>query len=311
MALKAQNQVKTQLGATVLTLTAHPGEAFRVKGIACYSAAGTYVTLKIEKTTVGYLRVDPTYGNQLSFPRFKTLAGVLDTVLQKNLLAFLFDAGIFAGYPVAEGESFIVSGAEGAADIKSIVYDILEPADIKNTDPNGSKALEYFMISYGDTGAAIDTPGDQHLNNPLCPAEFPAFPFNKEVPAKVEILVHGILGSEVAVVNATPLLAIHTRFLKLVKDREVLFDEDRNGILFDFSNVAVAAGTFIGAGQSLIGAMSHVDPRPPLMFPEPLLFDQGDELNAYITTLEPVDASTITALQHVIGFIETVRRKTA
>lgn len=311
MALKAQNQIKTQLGATVLTLRADPGEAFLVKQIKIYSAAGTYVTLKTEKTTVGYLRVDQTYGNHLAFPLIETLAGVLNRFLPKNLLDFLFGAGIFKGYPVAEGESFIISGAEGAADIKSIVYDILEPADIKNTDPNGSKAQEYFMISYGDTGAAISTAGDQELDNPLCPAEFPAFPFSKEVPSRFEILVHGITGSEVAVVNATPALAIYTRYLKLIKDREVLFDEDRNGILFDSSRVTLTAGTYIASGHSLIGAMNEIDPRPPLLFPEPLLFDQGDELNAYITTVEPVDASTITALQHVIGFIETVRRKTA
>ena len=311
MALKALNQVKTQKGATVLTLTADPGEAFLAKGIKIYSAAGTYVTLKIEKSTVGYLRVDPAYGNHLAFPRARSLAGALDTLLPKNLLDLLFELGIFKGYPIAEGESLIISGAEGAADIKSVLYDIHEPADIKNTDPNGSKSLEYFMISYGDTGAAISAAGDALLDNPLCPAEFPAFPFGKEVPSKYEILLHGIAASEFALVNATPALAIYTQYLKLIKDREVLMDEDRNGILFDFSNVTVAAGSFVGGGQSHVGAFTHIDPRPPLLFPDPLLFDEGDELNAYLTIAEPVDASTITALYQVVGFIETIRRKGA
>lgn len=311
MALKAANQIKKQAGATVLTLRADPGEAFLVKGIKVYSAAGTYVTIRIEKTTVGYLRVDQTYGNHLAFPSCKTTLTVYGGFLPINLLDLLFQKGIFKGYPIAEGESMVISGAEGAADIKAVLYDIMEPGDIKPDQPNGSKALEYFMISYGDTGAAISDPGDNLLDNPLCPAEFPAFPFGKEVPSKNEILVHGIAASEVGVVNATPALAIHTTFLKLIKDREVLFDEDKNGILFDASNVPVAAGNHVAEGQSIVGAMTHLDPRPPLLFPEPILFDQGDELNAYISALEPVAASTITALYHVVGFIETVRRKTA
>lgn len=311
MALKAANQIKTVKGATVLSLTADPGEAFIVKGIRIYSAAGTYATLKTEKTTVGYIHVDQTYGNHLAFTAARLLTGLIGFLLLENLLSMLFRLGIFKGYPVAEGETFIVSGAEGAADIKTVVYDIMEPADVKNTDPNGSKSLEYFFLSYGDTGAVIDAAADNLLDNPLCPAEFPAFPFGKEVPSKNQILLHGIAGSEVGVMNATPALAIHTTYLKLVKDREVLFDEDRNGILFDSSNLAGAAGTHVGAGHSLIGAQTHIDPRPPLLFPDPIVFDEGDELNAYISSLEPVAASSIAALYQVIAFIETVKRKTA
>jgi len=311
MALKARNQVKTVFGVADLTLTAHPGESFLVTGIKIYSAAGTFATLKIEKTTVGYFRIDPTYGNHLSFHRAKTLAGVVGLAVPKNLIQYLIELGIFKGYPVAEGESFVVQGAANAADVKTVQYDIFDGEDHKATDPNGSKATEYLMIAYGDTGAVIDAAGDSLLDNPLTPAEFPRFPFAAEVPSKSEILVHGILGSEVAVCNATPALAIHTKYLKLVKDREVLFDEDRNGIPFDASATVVAEGVFFGHAHSLVGGFSTMDPRPPLMFPEPILFDQGDELNAYITAVEPVAASSIALLNQVIGFIQTVRRKGA
>jgi len=98
MALKAANQIKKQAGATVLTLTADPGEAFLVKGIRVYSAAGTYVTIRIEKTTVGYLRVDQTYGNHIAFPSCKSTLTVYAGFLPKNLLDFLFEKGIFKGY---------------------------------------------------------------------------------------------------------------------------------------------------------------------------------------------------------------------
>ena len=310
MAIKAKNQVKIVYGAADLQLEADPGEAFLVKNIFAFATAAAYATLKTEKTTVGYFRTDPTYGNHLSFPRFKTAAGVLDTLLFINLLSFLFSLGIFKGYPVSEGEKFVISGLTNAADMKVVLYDIYEPADIKNTDPNGSKSLEYFLMNYGDTGAAIAAAGDNLLDNPLNPSEFPKFPFGEDVPAKHQILVHGICGSEVCVRNATPATAIYTTYLKLIKDREVLFDEDRNGIPFDFSLCSGAVATYKAGGYSLIGNMNHVDPRPPLIFPEPLVFDGGDELNAYITTLEPVDASTIPALDHVIAFIQTIKRIT-
>jgi hypothetical protein len=308
MALKVRDQVKIQLGATVLQLKADPGESFLVKGIKIYSAAGTYATLKTEKTTVGYFRIDETYGNHLAFSQIKDSAIALAPHLPFNLLDLLWNLGIFKGYPIAEGETFVLSGAEGAGDIKVVVYDIYDAEDQKNTAPNGSKALEYMLINYGDTGAAIAAAGDNRYDNPLNPVEFPQFPYAADVPAKTQISIHGILGSEVGVRDATPATAIYTRYLKLVKDREVLFDEDRNGLPFDFSTVSGAAGTKAAGGHSWIGNYTHVDPRMPLIFADPLLFDAGDELNIYATTVEPVDGSTIAVAYQVLAMIETIKR---
>jgi hypothetical protein len=310
MALKARDQVKTVFGTSTLSLAADPGESHLVKSIKVRSAAGTYLTIKTEKTTVGYFRIDETYGNHLAFPQMKDAAIAVAPHLQKNLLDLLFDMGIFKGYPVAEGETIVLSGAEGAADVKAIVYDIYDAEDQKNAAPNGSKSPEYTLINYGDTGAAIAAAGDNRYSNPLNPVEFPAFPYNDDVPAKHQVLVHGILGSEQGVRNATPATAIYTRYLKFVKDREVLFDEDRNGIPFDFSNVTGAAGTKVAGGNSIVGNFNHVDGRLPLLFSEPLLFEAGDELNIYSTTVEPVDGSTIAVAYQVIAMIETVRRVT-
>lgn len=311
MALKAKDQVKTVIGAADLQLRADPGESFLITGIMVNSAAGAYVTLKTEKTTVGYFRVDATYGNHLAFPRARDTAIALAALHPKNLLALLKELGIFKGYPVAEGETFILTGAGGAADVKSVVYDIYDAEDQKNTAPNGSKALEYMLINYADTGAAIDAAADNRYDNPLNPVEFPAFPFGADVPAKHQITIHGILGSEVGVRNATPATAIHTQYLKLVKDREVLFDEDRNGLPFSFAGVTDAAGTKAGGGNSVIGNFNHVDPRMPLLFASPLVFEAGDELNIYSVTLEPVDGSTIAVAYQVLATIQTVLRVTA
>lgn len=311
MALKAANQTKTVIGAADLQLRADPGESFLIKKIMIDSGAGTYVTLKIEKTTVGYFRVSATYGNHLSFPRFQDTALVIGAQHPKNLLELLWDLGIFKGYPVAEGETFILTGVAGAADMKTVIYDIMEAADIKPEQVNGSKAPEYLLVNYGDTGAAIAAAAENLYDNPLNPVEFPAFPFGDDVPAKTQITIHGIAGAEAGVRNATPATAIYTEYLKLVKDREVLFDEDRNGQPFDFSTITGAAGTKRAGGRSLMGDFTHLDPRPPLFFDTPMLFDQGDELNIYVTTLEPVDGSAIATDYQTLAIIQTVKRITA
>jgi hypothetical protein len=308
MALKAANQIKTVIGAADLSLKADPGEAFLIKRIMVDAASATFITLKIEKTTVGYFKVSATYGNHLAFPKGLDTAIAVTTLLTENLLALLLKKEIFKGYPVAEGETFILTGAAAATDIKTVVYDIMEPADIKSDQPNGSRANEYLLINYGNTGAAIDAAGDAMYDNPLNPVEFPSFPYGEDVPAKHQITLHGIAGAEAGVRNATPATAIYTQNLKLIKDRAVLFDEDRNGIPFDFSQVSGAAGTKRAGGRSLIGDFSTTDPRQPMFFDAPMLFDQGDELNVYVTTVEPVDGSTIATDYQTLALIQTVKR---
>jgi len=308
MARKAADQVKTVIGAGDLTLKSDPGESFLIKKIMVEAATAAYITLKIDKTTVGFFRVSPTYGNHLSFPRALDTAAALAALKPKNLLDLLTDLGIFKGYPISEGETFLLTGAAGATDIKTVVYDIMEAADMKSEMVNGSKALEYLLINYGDTGAAIDAAGDHLYDRNLNPVEFPQFPYGDDVPPKHQILIHGIAGAETGVRNATPATAINTKYLKLVKEREVLFDEDRNGLPFDFSTVSGAAGTKRSGGRSVIGDFSHLDPRPPLMFIEPMLFDAGDELNIYTTVEEPVDGSNIATDYQTIALIETVKK---
>lgn len=310
MALKAADQVKTVIGAADLQLKSDPGESFLIKKVMVDSAAGTYVTLKIDKTTVGYFRVSKTYGNHLHFPIALGTDVALAQQKPMNLLDLLAQRGIFAGYPIAEGETFLLTGAADATDIKTIVYDIMEAADIKPEQPNGSRAADYLLINYGDTGAVIDAAGDARYDNPINPVEFPQFPYGDDVPPKHQILIHGIIGSEAGVRNATPATAIYTQYLKIIKDRAVLFDEDRNGLPFDFSTVTGAAGTKRGGGRSVIGDYTELDPRPPLFFAEPMLMDSGDELNIYATAVEPVDGSSIATGYQTIALIQTVKRIT-
>ena len=190
-----------------------------------------------------------------------------------------------------------------------IVYEIYEPGDISPEQENGSMSKEYFFLNYGTTGGSIITPGDALYDTPVSPAEFPDFPFGKVVPSKYEIDIIGICGSPRAPAENETGHYIYTKFIKMVKEREVLFDEDRNGILF-MDNIIVNDSKIdrTADGYSLIGNLSAYDNNPPLMFPVPLTFLPGDELNIYLTTEGLGDYGTIEASEQEITLIENVRR---
>ncbi|GAI18573.1 unnamed protein product, partial [marine sediment metagenome] len=226
-----------------------------------------------------------------------------------TLLSYLGDKGIFKGFPVAEGQTFTISGMERTASITLIIYEIYDPGDISADMENGSMSKEYFFLNYGNTGASITTPGDALYDNPVSPAEFPDFPFGKVVPAKYEIDILGICGSPRAPGENDGTNYIYTKFLKLVKEREVLFDEDRDGILFMHRSPNVDSKIDQTAeGFSLIGNLSAYDNNPPLMFPVPLTFLPGDELNIYLTTEGDESYGTLEASEQEITLIEKVRR---
>ena len=190
----------------------------------------------------------------------------------------------------------------------ALLYEVADAGDHNPDDENGSKSAKYFFVNYGDPGGNVDSAGDKLLSNTRNPVEFPAFPFGADVPAKTRITLFGICGSEVAVINSTPELAIYTQYLKMVRERIVMFDDDRNGFPFNYANASGSAGTYRAGGYSIIGNYDLNDPREPLMFPEPLTFEAGEELNMYINVAEPVDGSSIAQDYLVIGLIEIVER---
>ncbi|MBA7697838.1 hypothetical protein ES703_106510 [subsurface metagenome] len=226
-----------------------------------------------------------------------------------TLLDYLGQLGIFKGFPVAEGQTFSITGMGGANSITMIVYEIYDPEDISAEQENGSRSTEYLFLNYGTTGDPITSPGDDLYDTPVSPAEFPDFPFGKVVPSKYEIDLHGICGSPRCPGTNNGTNYIYTKWIKMVKEREVLFDEDRNGILFMHPSTNVESNIDQTAeGFSLIGNLSAYDNNPPLMFPTPLLYLPGDELNVYLTTEGDGSYGTIAADCQELCLIEKVRR---
>jgi len=299
MAIKARDQIKWVKSADSLELEADTGEAFLIKDVMAYDASGNYLTISIDKTTVGYFRGNSVnLGNHLHFP-------IVDSE-KKTLLGLLWDKGIFKGYPVAEGQTFILSSSSSI--YMAVLYDIYEPGDITTDMENGSEAKEYMIINYGrkaTSGNLAD--GDNEYIVSMLPSEFPNFPFGKDVPAKTTITIYGILASDIGKTTGSGANKQVTKYIKLVKEREVLFDEDKRGLLLR-GLAAASDSTNIGTGYAVMGNYSSTDRRLPLIFEEPLTFTAGEELTVIMNTEVMAGSANIGVELGEIAFVEKVVR---
>ncbi len=218
-----------------------------------------------------------------------------------TLLTYLMEKGIFKGYPIAEGETFTIDLITGATAVKVVEYEIYDSGDITNEMENGSKATSYMYVNYGDSGANIQAVADVTLGEANNPPEYPDFPFGDKVPSghKVELL--GILASDVAPAANVAGTATYTQYLKFMQGREVLFDEDHNGLLY-YANFADALGAvdMIAEGYQVGGNYTECDKKEPFMFDPPLVFEQGEELTVqWHVVIAGVGSPISQALQEV------------
>lgn len=265
MALKNAYMVKNNLlsAAASLSVTAKPGESLLIKGLRFGAlAAGGFAECLIDRLSVGFWYIGDINANHLE--QFSM------TSLKLNVFKSLIDKGLFKGYPVAEGETFEVKPAvAGATVVGAIEYEIHEAGDITQDMPNGSMAKEYLFLNYGKNGTEIAIDGTGTLDESRNPSEYPAFPFGEVVPANHEIDILGVLliNWKDSLGNLNPNYA----YLKLIKDRKVLFDEDRNGICIRE-----------GMGYLTWGPcrQTNVDIE---LFPVPVTFKGGDELLVQMT----------------------------
>ncbi len=220
MALISKRNFKTQLGNTDLELEAKTGQGLIIKNVMIKNPLLDYVTISISKTTVGYFRVGGVLGNHLSFHVGRAVpTPFLSTpgnVGQNSLLAYLFNLGLFTGYPVASGEKFLIQGAKQSTSVQSVEFEIWDAADITPEMENGSKASSYLYVNYGRSASTINVTTDVILSVTNNPAEFPDFPFGKIVPANRNIELLGILASDVMPATWSPGNRTYTKFLKFI-----------------------------------------------------------------------------------------------
>jgi len=280
MALKQANMIKRFIASAGGSLTAQAGESLRVKRIECVpSTNDTYLTIAVDRVTVAYYRVKGKSGNHLG-----TMHG---KYIPYNIMDFMTKHGVNVSIPVACGQTLSVIRYAEAGNV-IVVYDRYDEGDVKVSDPNGSEAREYTMLQYANVGITPTAAGDAKLDTSLTPAEFPDFPCNAVVPAGYNIDLLGIVGCPFIKAAAGP-VSFATTFLKMLKDREVLFDTDRNGIPFDAQAAAATADSYagnfslIGPGTEILVDSNVITPGDPLMFNPVIPFVSGQELNAYLT----------------------------
>lgn len=255
MAIKEKFMVKTGMTVDTLKIKADPGQSFLVKEIGVDNLGNVeFAKLSIDRITLSYLSAWDNKQNQFYFPR--------ESAAFPNLMAYLFEKGIFKGFPVKEGQEFTLDITGAASRNARIIYEIHEGPDMTDEMQGATGAKEYLFFNYGTNSAEIAINGNGDFDKCLTPAEFPDFPFGDIVPAKTQIEVVGLL---IGTHRKGVYFGDKLRYLKFSKGREVLFDEDRTGF-------------YCAHGMNYFPFHAEFYERICVLFPEPLVFGPGDEL---------------------------------
>jgi hypothetical protein len=266
-----------------------------VTDIHCEGKTTDYATVLVGSGTNGYFRVSSTtLGNHLPFiPKSSSM---------KTILGFLRSKGIFQGYPIPFGDKLVVKVP--TSQHISIVYDEYDKDDMKEEMQNGKKCKELIFVNYGTTLAAVNTATDTAINTSLMPKEFSKFPYGEACPGNVKMEILGVCySSRGADDGSTAANYVHTKYLKLIKDRDTLFDKDLNGLMAHGLTVGTG-GTFEAEnGYDIGGENTDLYNKEPLMFAEPISFVPGQEIDSYWTTEVHTTAGTLAIIETEISYI--------
>lgn len=285
MALKESFMVKENFSAATanLELTAKVGESLRIKQLRVGAlASGGFCEALIDRLSIGFFYIGDINANHLEQC---SEADALPNVFER-----LQQLGVFEGYPIREGETFEIKPAvQGTTIIGAIIYEIWDAADITGEEDCGSLSPSFTYLNYGTNTAQIASGAYGSIDKSRNPAEYPAFPFGEVVPAQYEIDLLGILLKDWGgYVDNT---ANQMRFLRLTKDRKVLWNEDRRGI---YSTQGMSYFTWGPCRQT------NTDVK---LFPAPLTFRAGDELLVELSA-----GGNITAEDVLMAVIAKARR---
>ena len=178
---------------------------------------------------------------------------------------------------------------------------------------NSTKSKIFGFIQYLRESAVLAASGDMLLDTSITPAEFPDFPAGKSVPPKMKIKLHGIHASPVADYTSSS-NGFYTTFLKLIREREVLLNEDRHGIPFLGSSAATGAAdykkaeTLVGCGGEVAWPTGDYKLDEPYWFDPPLEFTSGEELLVYLTWVK-VGSHTMAANLPAVDLILEVNKE--
>ena len=298
MALIELSKVKTVSGNNQFSLSMPANRSCYIRNIHIFNPSTAYATLTVNKTTVGYFRVGGgTLGNHLPFP----IADEENTTIYR----YLIDVLGFKPIPVASGQTFTITGVHQAGSLVTVTYDEYEANDVRATEPNGSDSNRFQFINYGRFSGTLQS-GDNRYQTQQTPVQYPAFPFGGNVPPKHTMTLFGILGTDTNRYTASNNRQ-RTTYLKIVKNRKTLFDDDLNGLPFFGSGTFVSNAYALGIGQGIIGNYDDIDRRLPFLFPKPLVFTEGESVDLYVTTSLVTGSANLAAADVEVGLIFDVQ----
>jgi hypothetical protein len=300
MALKARNQTKLITASAGGTLVADADESFLIKDVFCKpSSSDTFLTLLIQGTTVGKVRVAGLAGSHLPYPCLKTaqiyehLRGTILAQLRAAGLAMLglparAGNGDIEGYkanrldirfPVASGETFRVSRYAETGNV-CLLYDVYDAGDVTPDLPNGRLSKVQRYLHYG-TNAASAADGDCAVATSLIWTGGDDWPFGGGAVAEKNIMrLLAIVGCPLGK-GASTTNKGYTTHLKLTHRNTILFDEDRSGLPFRGDSSGISAASYVSEG-SVVGVGTGLNPTPPLILDPALEFAEGERLTTAI-----------------------------
>ena len=280
--------------------TASDDESILVKDIIVKSVgAGKLVQVWIGNRLAGEFAVATTImGNHLAPP----------TAARKTLLGYLWEKGIFKGYPVPSGSKITLKTAAGDSLTGKIIYDSYDKEVIVSTMENGATSSRYMIVNYGQTAADVATATTTAINTQMNSPVFVKFPYGDAVPQNRKITVHGILASERAGDDgSTAANYALTTYLKFEDDRTTEFDEARNGVLLA-GKVVAAGGTFEAQNDvGSYGDYTDLWTRPPKLYEGGgRVYTGGSKVALSWTTIVGGTPGTLLAAELQVAVIETI-----
>lgn len=264
---------KTVLSASEIGLLPAPGRSYKITDIAVETTESEdFATLRSGLASVGYYGVGDSDHNHLSlFP---------DISSPQSLRKFLEQTELVVDYPVIEGDIFSVRLANVAALIK-ICYEEYDAADMTADLPNGKAAKQLLLPLYGTNSKTLDAEGYLLIDKMLTPPEFPNFPFEAVVPTGRTFRLHAILALDIShnsYTGSTDTI-MNTKYLRLTKNREILFDSEMHGFIVIGDGAAAGSiNTKLNNGTNQLPFVGNSAAGGFFMLPEDIEFKSGDEL---------------------------------
>jgi hypothetical protein len=242
-----------------------------------------------------------TYGSFVQTAKGMTRPG--------SIMKYLFQKGLFRGIPVGEGErlSFLVANHLNSQCY--IVMDIFDAGDKKPTDPNGSDGTETdfvsSLIAYNTTLAA----GDNWLTTQWSGLRmFEVQDTELRVPVNREVTIFGFMTRDIRKVSGTDANEQNSTYLKFMKNREVLFANDVNGIPMLGDKSKVTDGTYIGNGTCISGMYDTAEAFEPYLFQNPLVLGEGEKIGISLVTEITKGVANIANTDYILYLIGKSRR---